>query len=116
VTPEYLAELLQALSDGRLHQKSAKRIFEETLESGLAPAGAIKREQESQVTDAGALRALVRKTLDDHPEEAAAWLNGKDKLAGFFAGKILHTLQGRVDPRSVMELLRQEWTTRTQAR
>jgi len=110
MTPEYLAGLLQALGQGRIHGRTAKRIFEETLDSGLDPAAAIAREEQAQVTDSAALRALVRQTLAAHPEERDAWLQGKDKLTGFFAGLILQAVQGRADPRSVMALLIDERT------
>ncbi|HQG47283.1 MAG TPA: Asp-tRNA(Asn)/Glu-tRNA(Gln) amidotransferase subunit GatB, partial [bacterium] len=112
VIPEHLAELLQALGQGRIPPQTARRIFEECLENGLPPAAAIAREEQAQVTDGEALRALVREILDAHPEETAAWLNGKDKLISFFAGIIMQSLQGRADPRRVMALLNEERAAR----
>ncbi|HOC89562.1 MAG TPA: Asp-tRNA(Asn)/Glu-tRNA(Gln) amidotransferase subunit GatB [bacterium] len=108
MTPEHLAVLLEALSRGRIHQQAARRIFEEGMENGLSPAAAIEREEGDQIHDSGQLRAMVQETLAAHPAETEAWLGGKEKLAGFFTGKILQALQGRADPRSIMALLQDE--------
>ncbi len=108
VTPEYLAELLQALAQERIPARTARQIFAESLESGLSPAAAIAREEQARVTDDHALRAHIRAILDAHPDEKAAWLAGKDKLLSFFAGLILQSLRGSADPRQIMALLHEE--------
>jgi aspartyl-tRNA(Asn)/glutamyl-tRNA(Gln) amidotransferase subunit B len=108
MTPELLAELLEALAQGRIHQKTAKKIFEQTLENGLSPADQIKRAEGTQISDSAQLRDVVLEILASHPEEVQAWQGGKEKLIGFFAGLALQALHGRADPRSVMTLLRAE--------
>ncbi|HOY44535.1 MAG TPA: Asp-tRNA(Asn)/Glu-tRNA(Gln) amidotransferase subunit GatB [bacterium] len=106
--PEHLAVLLDSLSRGRIHQQAARRIFAEGLENGLSPAEAIEREAGAQIQDTDQLRMVVREALTSHPDETEAWLGGKDKLAGFFTGVILQSLQGRADPRAIMALLQEE--------
>ena len=112
MTPEYLAELLNALSAGRILPKTARQIFDEILESGLSPADTIKRSEGAALIADDQLRAVIQTILDSHPEESAAWLSGKDKLGSYFTGLVLQSLHGRADPRRIQLLLQEERTKR----
>ncbi len=112
MTPDHLAELLEALSQERIHQGQARKIFEQTLVSGASPAAQISREAGTQISDSGRLREIVHAALAGNPAEVEAWLGGKEKVIGFLAGKVMQAAEGRADPRSVMALLREELAAR----
>lgn len=108
VKPNHLGEILNALSSGRIHAQSAKKIFERLLSGGENPSGLIAAESAGQIEAEGELAGLIRAVLAAHPDEVAAWREGKEKVIGFLTGAVMQQTAGRANPRRVMELLRQE--------
>lgn len=61
----------------------------------------------SQISDEGAIKELVQKVVDAHPNEVEAYKNGKTNLLGFFVGQIMKETKGRANPKTVNQLLRE---------
>jgi aspartyl-tRNA(Asn)/glutamyl-tRNA(Gln) amidotransferase subunit B len=59
-----------------------------------------------QVTDTGAIEALVDGVLAANPDKVAEYRGGKDKLFGFFVGQILKQSGGKANPAMVNDLLK----------
>lgn len=110
--PHHLGEILSAMSSGRIHAQSAKKIFERLLETGEAPSGLIAAESAGQIDSEGELIGIIGAVLAAHPDEVTAWREGKEKVIGFLTGAVMQKTAGRANPRRVMELLRQELTGR----
>ena len=53
-----------------------------------------------------ALEAVIGQVLADHPEQAAAYRAGKQKVFGFFVGQTMKATQGKANPQVVNERLR----------
>ena len=100
-----LADLLVLVRDGVLSVRLAKEAFEEMCETGDAPAEIVARHGWTMVADEDALQLLVDQVLRDHPEEVAAFRDGKDKLFHFFAGQARKVSRGQADPVRRKELL-----------
>ena len=41
-----------------------------------------------------------------NPDQVSAYLNGRDKLFGFFVGQVMKETQGKANPKSVNDILR----------
>ena len=61
-----------------------------------------------QVSDSGALEALVEKTLDENPQPVADFKTGKQNAVGFLVGQVMKASKGQANPQMVNELVRKK--------
>jgi aspartyl-tRNA(Asn)/glutamyl-tRNA(Gln) amidotransferase subunit B len=110
VTPERLAALIARVKDGTLSSKTAKSAFE-GLWAGEGDVDAVIAARGlQQVSEIGALSAIVAQVVADNPGQVAEYRGGKDKVLGFFVGQVMKATQGKANPQQVNELLRQALT------
>ena len=95
-----LAELLTLIQTGKLSGKQAKSCFQAMFQDGVS-AGAWMEAHGGQITDASEIDAIVNEVLDNHPAQVAEYLGGKDKLIGFFVGRVMAATKGRANPPTV---------------
>ncbi len=108
ISPEMLAELLRLIEDGTISTKIAKTVFDEMATSGKHAREIVAEKGLVQVTDAGAIDAVVRNVLSRSEKEVAAYRNGKTKLMGFFVGQVMRETKGKANPKIVNEILREK--------
>ena len=60
-----------------------------------------------QIQDESLLEEIARKVIDANPDQVAAYKNGKDKLFGFFVGQVMKETQGKANPKTVNQLLKE---------
>jgi aspartyl-tRNA(Asn)/glutamyl-tRNA(Gln) amidotransferase subunit B len=108
VTPELLGGLLKRVADETLSGKLAKQVFD-ALWRGEGEADAVIHARGlKQVTDAGAIEALVDAAIAANPEQAAQYRAGKHKVLGFFVGQVMKASQGKANPAQVNKLLKEK--------
>jgi len=108
VPPEALAELLAVLAQGEINTTTAKVVLAEMAHSGQRAAEIIRARGLRLVSDTGSIAALVSRVLDEHPNEVAGFLAGKQTLAQWFFGQVMKLAGGQADPQVVRaELERQ---------
>jgi len=61
----------------------------------------------AQVSDDGAILAIIDEILVANPEKVEQFKGGKDKLFGFFVGQTMKASKGAANPGKVNELLKQ---------
>ncbi len=105
VRPPRLAALVRLRLEDRISSTAAQEIFEAMLEREEPPEAIAKERDLMQVSDAGSLAPLVESVLDDHPQQVAMYLEGKESLVGFFIGQAMRRFEGAADPRLVRALL-----------
>ncbi len=108
VSPRGLADLLQIIDAGTINKNIAKTVLAEMFETGNAAAEIVKEKGLAQVSDEGAILAIIQKIVADNPNELAAYRAGKTKLRGFFVGQAMRALRGKGNPKLVNQLLDQE--------
>ena len=59
-----------------------------------------------QVTDTGAIEALVDEVIAENPDMVEQYKSGKDKLFGFFVGQVMKKSQGKANPAMVNQVLK----------
>jgi len=107
LTPAQLAGLVALIDDNTISGKIAKTVFARMIESGDDARAIVEREGLVQVTDEGAIVAVVEQVLAANADKVAEYRSGKDKLFGFFVGQVMKESQGRANPASVNRLLRE---------
>ena len=105
---EELAGLLRRLVDNTLSGKIAKEVFE-AMWAGEGDADAvIDKRGLKQITDTGAIAAIVDEVIVANPSQLADYRGGKDKLFGYFVGQVMKATQGKANPAEVNRLLKQK--------
>ena len=108
MTPEQLADILLRLGTGELSGRMAKTVFDEVFATGASPAEVIEARGLKQVSDSGALEAVVAEVLAANPRELAAYRAGKDRLLGFFVGQVMKKTGGQANPAMLNEVLKRQ--------
>ena len=107
VSAASLGKLLDLISEDVISGKIAKNVFEIMFADGNDPdpAKIVEEKGLKQVTDTGAIEALVDEAIAANPDKVAEIRAGKDKLKGWFVGQVMKASQGKANPAMVNELL-----------
>lgn len=108
VTPTDLVELLVLVEKGTITANTAKNVLAEVLESGASPAEIVEARGLKQISDEDRLADIVGDVLDEHPEEVAAYLDGREKVAKWLMGQVMRATRGKANPQMVLELLEEQ--------
>jgi aspartyl-tRNA(Asn)/glutamyl-tRNA(Gln) amidotransferase subunit B len=101
-----LAGLLDRIEDETISGKIAKEVFD-AMWMGEGSADEIIEEKGlKQITDTGAIEAIVAAVIDANPGQAADYRAGKEKLLGFFVGQVMKETGGKANPGQVNEIIR----------
>ena len=103
-----LAGLLVRISDETISGKIAKQVFEVLWSEGGDADAVIDRLGLRQITDSGALEAIIDQIIADNPAQRDQYRAGKDKLFGFFVGQAMKVTGGKANPAQLNELLRRK--------
>lgn len=108
VSSENLAKLINLINDGVISGKIAKEIFPVMLQEGKKPEDIINEKGLKQITDTSEIESVVDKIVESHQDEVKQFLEGKEKVIGFFIGQIMKETKGKANPKIVNELLREK--------
>ncbi len=107
VDASMMAELINLVNSGDISNNVAKgEVFEEMYETGKAPQEIVDEKGLKQVSDAGAIEAIVQKVIDQNPGPVEDIRNGKDKAIGFLVGMVMKESKGQANPRMANDILR----------
>ena len=106
LSADTLALLIKRIADGTISGKIAKQIFDDVWESGGDVDEIIQSKNLKQVTDSGAIEALVNQVIADNPEQIEQLKAGKTKVLGFLVGQVMKNSKGKANPKQVNEMLR----------
>jgi len=106
VSAAALGGLLDLIGDGTISGRIAKDVFAEMFATGRDAAAIVEEKGLRQVSDSGAIAAIVDAVLAENPDKVAEYRSGKDKLFGFFVGQTIKRSGGKANPGMVNELLK----------
>lgn len=105
VTAEQMACLLDRVTDNRLSANHAKRVFAQLINSTDSVDAIIDLLGCQPIDNTAFIEQLIRSTVENHPQQAADYRAGKDKLMAFFVGQVMKQAKGAADPAVVSALL-----------
>ncbi len=108
VTATQLAGMLARLRDGTISGKIAKQVFEAMWDGEGDADTVIGAHGLRQISDSGALQAIIDDIVTANPEQAEQYRGGRDKLLGFFVGQVMKATRGKANPQQVNKLLRRK--------
>jgi aspartyl-tRNA(Asn)/glutamyl-tRNA(Gln) amidotransferase subunit B len=107
VSAEQLGGILVRISDNTISGKIGKQIFEALWNGeGEDADSIIEAKGLKQVTDTGAIEALVDEVIANNPAQVEQYKGGKEQLLGFFVGQIMKASKGKANPAQVNEMLK----------
>jgi len=107
-TPAQLAELLRAVDLGTVSANAGKDVLGEMFRTGKAPADIIAEKGLAQVSDTGAIEAVVDDILAKNAGEVEKYRAGKKQVFGFFVGQVMRAMKGKGNPALVNDLLKKK--------
>ena len=102
-----LGGLLDLIAGGAISGRIAKDVFAEMFASGREAAAIVEEKGLRQVSDEGAIAAIVDRIIADNPGQAAAYATNP-KVIGWFVGQVMKATQGQANPAVVNEVLRRK--------
>ncbi len=105
VSASDLGALIDLIRAGTISGRIAREVFEAMFETGRDPGSIVAERGLEQVSDTGAIEAIVDAVLAGHPDRVAEYRGGKTRLLGFFVGQAMKASRGKANPKTVNELL-----------
>lgn len=112
VTAAQLALLLQRIADDTISNKIAKEVFaamweakaaQDTLADEIIESKGLK-----QISDSGALEAIIDAVMADNAKLVEDFRAGKEKAFNALIGQAMKATKGKANPAQVTELLKQK--------
>jgi len=110
ISPEYLAEIVKFIDEGKISGKLGKELFEEVINTKKRPSEIVKEKKMVQISDIDELEKVVKGVIEAYPDEALRFKNGELKLMGFFVGIVMKETKGKANPKIVNELIKKMLT------
>lgn len=105
VSPERLADLLNAIVAGKISSSAAKKVFDEAIKNTAAIEHIIEHLGLNQLSDSAELEEIIDDVLKNNPSEAELYQQGKTKVLGFLIGQIMKVTAGKANPGMVNTIL-----------
>jgi aspartyl-tRNA(Asn)/glutamyl-tRNA(Gln) amidotransferase subunit B len=105
VSAAQLGTLLDLQKEGVISGKIAKDVFDIMLGEGGDPRAIVEARGLKQVTDTGAIEAIVDKVIADNPDKASQ-AQAKPAMLGWFVGQVMKASGGKANPQAVNAALK----------
>ena len=103
--PARALALVRLTAEDAISSKQAKEVFAAVLDEDKDPAAIVEERGMKQVSDTGAIEAVVDAVLAANPDKVAQYQGGKTGLIGFFVGQCMKEMRGQGNPKLINELL-----------
>jgi aspartyl-tRNA(Asn)/glutamyl-tRNA(Gln) amidotransferase subunit B len=112
VSPAQLGLVIQRVADGTISNKIAKDIFQAIWEEKATDDSATDRIIEAkglkQISDTGALEAIIEEVMAANQKSVDEYRSGKEKAFNALIGQAMKATKGRANPQQVNELLKKK--------
>jgi aspartyl-tRNA(Asn)/glutamyl-tRNA(Gln) amidotransferase subunit B len=105
ITGKGLGEMIGLIEKGTISSKIAKTVFKTMLETGKDPQAIVEEQGLVQISDEGAIKAVVEQIVANNPQSVADFKAGKDKAVGFLVGQVMKETKGKANPGLVNKLI-----------
>jgi aspartyl-tRNA(Asn)/glutamyl-tRNA(Gln) amidotransferase subunit B len=109
VSAQQLGGLIQRIADSTISNNIAKKVFEALWNGEGATADeVIEKQGLKQITDTGAIEALVDEVLAANAANVAEFKAGKEKAFNALVGQVMKAAKGKANPQQVNDLLKKK--------
>jgi aspartyl-tRNA(Asn)/glutamyl-tRNA(Gln) amidotransferase subunit B len=107
VTARHVADLVALVAADTVSGQGAKQALEDAFTTGDPIAEIVERRGLTQVSDTGALGAIIEQVLTENPEVVEQFRSGKEGVIGFLVGQVMKGSGGSANPKLAQEFLRE---------
>jgi len=104
--PASFGALLAMEAGGALSATQSKAVLSALLESGGGDPAAVAKDMGFEALGADTLASVVADVVAAHPDEWGRFVEGDDKLTGFFTGAVMKATAGKANGKEVAAELR----------
>ena len=109
ITPAQLAGLLKRIADNTISNAIGRKVFDALWNGeGDSADAVIEKQGLKQITDTGAIEALVDEVLAANQKSVEEFRAGKDKAFNALVGQVMKAAKGKANPQHVNELLKKK--------
>ncbi|WP_163560202.1 Asp-tRNA(Asn)/Glu-tRNA(Gln) amidotransferase subunit GatB [Halomonas sp. NO4] len=113
VSARQLGELIGRVMDDTISGKAAKQVFQALWHGeGVSADEVIEAKGLKQVTDTGAIEAMIDQVIADSPAQVAQYCDAepekRGKMIGYFVGQVMKASRGTANPQQVNALLKEK--------
>jgi aspartyl-tRNA(Asn)/glutamyl-tRNA(Gln) amidotransferase subunit B len=109
LAPTLLAGIMRRIADNTISNKMAHEVFDALWAGEGADADAIIAARGlQQVTDSGAIEAVINEVLAANEKSVAEFRAGKEKALNALVGQVMKATKGKASPQQVDTLLRKK--------
>lgn len=105
LTGQSIGEMIGLIENGTISSKIAKTVFKSMLESGKSPKQIVEEQGLVQISDEGAIKAIVIQVIENNPKSVADYKAGNAKAIGFIVGQVMKETKGKANPGLVNKLI-----------
>ena len=102
------AGLLLRIEDNTISGKIAKQVLDDMWSGKGTADEVIEAEGLQQITDTGAIEAMIDEVIAANPSQVEQYRGGKDKLLGFFVGAVMKASKGKANPGQLNDILKEK--------
>jgi aspartyl-tRNA(Asn)/glutamyl-tRNA(Gln) amidotransferase subunit B len=106
-----LAKLVKRISDGTISNNAGKQVFEAMWSGGSDIDAIIEEEGLKQVSDSGAIEAMVDEVLAANQSMVEEYKAGKQKAFNALVGQTMKASKGKANPAQVNQILKKKLDT-----
>jgi len=107
VDAKKLGSLVKAIENGDISAKAGKEVLDYLMKNDSSVENAIEELGLKQVSDDGAILAIIDEIIKNNEDKVEQYKSGKDKLFGFFVGQTMKASKGSANPQVVNKLLKE---------
>lgn len=110
VSPKQLAGLITRIADNTISNQIGRKVFEDIWSGELdGDADAIIESKGlKQISDSGAIEAMVDAVLEQNPAIVEEFRAGKDRAFNSLMGQVMRAAKGKANPQQVTDILKQK--------
>ena len=90
---------------GDLSSKMLKQLLDTCFAENKDFAEVYERDKPRQISDAGAIEAMIDEVIAANPKQVAQYVGGKKTVAAFFVGNVMRLSKGQANPAMLNELV-----------
>ncbi|MEA3512054.1 MAG: Asp-tRNA(Asn)/Glu-tRNA(Gln) amidotransferase subunit GatB [Campylobacterota bacterium] len=107
VSATKLGSLIKTIEDGTISGKAGKEVLDYLMEHDVTVDEVVEKLGLKQVSDDGAILAIIDEILANNEDKVAQYKGGKEKMFGFFVGQAMKALKGAGNPQVINKLLKE---------
>lgn len=103
--PDSLNELSTITEKGDISVTAAKKVLAKMFETNEKPSKIVEDLGLAQISDEGAIEAMVNAVLDKNPQSFEDYKNGKTRALGFLVGMVMKESKGKGNPQIINKMI-----------